>query len=239
MIRAAPAARLIDAWDAGAGQHAIDRALTLAGCYTDLDRHRLAGLSIGERDALLLRIRRLVAGDHIGGVCACEACGGQNEFDLDAAALPLPRPPPDGIVSVSLDGRIIRARLPNSFDLAAVTDSADEEQAVRALLRRCLGADPDLADVTLDDATMAALDSAMEAVEGTAALDIAFTCSACGAVNRAPLDIAGLLWIELAERVQQLVADVELLASHYGWSETDILAMTERRRSLYAERVRP
>jgi hypothetical protein len=78
----------------------------------------------------------------------------------------------------------------------------------------------------------------MEAAEGVAALDIAFACSACGAANRAALDIAGFLWVELSERVQRLIADVETLAGAYGWSEADILAMSDRRRSLYVDRVR-
>jgi hypothetical protein len=233
VIHPVAATRLIDAWDAGIGQHAIDRALTIAGCYTDLDRQRLSAMSIGERDALLLRIRRLICGDRLAGLCACVACGEQNEFDIDAGALPEPKPPPDGEITVSLGDRRLRARLPNSFDLAAVVDMADEEEATRVLVRRCL-----LADGELDEETVVAIDGAMEAAEGIAGLHVAFTCTACGAANRVPLDIAGFLWIELSEYVQRLIADVELLASCYGWSEADILAMSDRRRTLYAERVR-
>jgi hypothetical protein len=233
MIRAAPADRLIDAWDAGLIQHPVDRVLTVAGCYTDLDRPRLAALSIGARDALLLQIRRMVSGDRLPGVCACEACGERNEFDLDAAALPAPRPPPDGIVSVAFGERTVRARLPNSYDLAVVAGVSDEEEGARTIVRRCV-----LDDAAVDDDAMAALDRAMEEAEGIAALDIAFSCSACGTANSVPLDIGGFLWIELSERVERVIADVETLAARYGWREADILAMSDRRRSLYAERAR-
>jgi hypothetical protein len=233
MIRAAAATRLIEAWDAGVGQHPVDRALTIASCYTDLDRRQLAELSIGERDALLLEIRRLVAGDRLSGVCRCDACGEGNEFELDAAALPRPAAPPDRVVTTTVGERSLRARLPNSFDLAAVIDESDEGEATRIIVKRCL-----IDDAPLDDEVVDAVDRAMEAAEGVAAVAVNFACSACGAANRAPLDIAGFLWIELAERIARVVEDVDILASAYGWSEADILAMSERRRALYVERVR-
>lgn len=233
MIRQVAVARLIDAWDAGLVQHPVDRALTIAGCYTNLDRQRLAALSIGERDALLLKIRRLIVGDRLSGLCVCEACGERNEFDLDTSALPETNTPPDGIVNVPIAERVLRARLPNSLDLAAVVDTHDEADAARTIVQRCL-----LDEVPLDDHVVEAVDQAMEAAEGVAALDIGFTCSACGAANRTPLDIAGFLWTELSERVERVIADVDILASFYGWSEADILAMSDRRRALYVDRVR-
>jgi hypothetical protein len=232
MIRPA-ATRLIEAWDAGSRQNAVDRALTIAGCYTDLDRQRLAAMSIGERDALLLRIRRMMVGDRLAGLCACAMCGEQNEFDLDADALPEPSPPPDGLIAVKLGERTLHARLPNSFDLAAIADIPGEEEATRVLARRCV-----IDDEEVDDAMVTAIDSAMEAAEGIAGLEIGFTCATCVARNSAPFDIAGFLWIELCEQMQRLIADVELLAACYGWSEADILAMSDRRRTLYAERAR-
>ena len=233
MIREAAAARLIDAWDAGLVQHPVDRALTIARCYTDLDRRQLAALSIGERDALLLDIRRRLAGDRLAGICLCEACGEGNEFELDAAALPGRTAPPDGIVTATLGERTLRARLPNSFDLAAVVEAPDDDEATRIIVSRCL-----LDDAPLDEAAIGAVDRAMEAAEGVAAVAVNFACSACGAANRAPLDIASYLWVELAERIAHVIEDVEILASAYGWSEADILAMSERRRALYAERAR-
>lgn len=233
MIREAAAARLIDAWDMGLAQHPVDRALTIAGCFTDLDRSALAALSIGERDALLLEIRRLVAGDRLSGICRCETCGEGNEFELDAAALPRPDTPADRVVNATVGGRCLRARLPNSFDLAAVVDAPDEDEATRIIVKRCL-----LDDAPIDDELVGAIDRAMEASEGVAAVAVNFACSACGATNRAPLDIASFLWIELAEHIARVVEDVDILASAYGWSEADILAMSERRRALYVERVR-
>jgi hypothetical protein len=233
MIRMATATQLIDGWDAGLAQHPVDRALTIAGCFTDLDRHQLAALSIGERDALLLEIRRLVAGDRLAGICYCETCGEGNEFELDAADLPRSATPADRVITVVVGGRSLRARLPDSSDLAAVVDAPGEDEAIRIMVKRCL-----LDDEPVEDDEIDAIDRAMEAVEGVAALAVNFACSACGAANRAPLDIASFLWIEISERVARMIDAVEVLAAAYGWSEAEILAMPERRRSLYVERVR-
>ena len=233
MIREAAAARLIDAWDAALAQHPVDRALTIARCYTEFDRPQLAALSIGARDALLLEIRRRLAGDRLAGTCMCGTCGEGNEFELDAAALPAPIAPSDGIVTATVGERTLRARLPNSFDLAAVVEAPDEDEAARIIVRRCL-----LDDAPLDEAVIGAVDRAMEAAEGVAAVAVNFACSACGAANRVPFDIASFLWLEFAERIERVIEDVEILACAYGWSEADILAMSERRRARYVERVR-
>jgi hypothetical protein len=236
-VRLPGAERLLDLWDAARGQHPIDRALTIAQACTDLDRAALAQLSIGQRDALLIDLRRRFAGDRISGVCRCEMCSEANEFELDAAALPPPEPPSEGVVLVEVAGRAVRARLPNSIDLAAVVGITDEAEAARMILQRCLldRAPPDAP--SLGDGVVAALDRAMDAVEGAAGLEIAFACSACGAPNHAPFDIAAFLWAELTERAERLIDQVDALASAYGWSEAEILGLPERRRQVYVSRI--
>jgi hypothetical protein len=232
-VRQAAAARLIDAWEAAQSQHRIDRALTLAGCFTDLNRAELASLSLGELDAILVDIRRRVAGDLASGVAACESCGEPNEFTLNLATLPRPTPPPEGLIALVAKDRTIRARRATSYDLAAAAGEPDEDQAVRLIARRCLIDDDDVGDEVLG-----AFERDMEAREGPAALELSFVCCACGAAGRAPFDVFAFLWAEISRRAQALIEEVETLAFAYGWSEMDILAMPDRRRALYAERAR-
>jgi hypothetical protein len=236
-VRAPGPERLLDLWDAARGQHPIDRALTIAQACTDLDRAALAQLSIGQRDALLIDLRRRLAGDRMAGVCQCEMCSEANEFELDVAALPPPETPSEGVVAVEIAGGAVRARLPNSLDLAAVAGIADEAEAARVILQRCLLDCTPRKTSPLDDGIVAALDRAMEAVEGAAGLEIAFACSACGAPNRAPFDIAAFLWTELTTRAERLIDEVDALASAYGWSEAEILRLPERRRQIYMSRA--
>src|SRR5215471_1564521 len=164
-VRAAPAGQLIDAWDVGAAQHPIDRALTMAEVFTGLGRAELAALSLGERDALLVRIRRLLFGDRLEGVCVCDECHERSEFELDASTLPDATPPENGVITISTPNGPVHARLPNSLDLATIVNLADEENAAMTLAQRCL-----LDDVQLDTAIVSAMDSAMEEHEGVAGL---------------------------------------------------------------------
>ena len=52
-----------------------------------------------------------------------------------------------------------------------------------------------------------------------------------------PLDVPGLFWIELRSLARRLLSDVHELASRYGWSESEILGLSARRRRAYIERV--
>ena len=55
--------KILDVWEAGRQQHELDRALTLlAAAYPELSRDELADLTIGERDARLLRLRIFMFG---------------------------------------------------------------------------------------------------------------------------------------------------------------------------------
>jgi hypothetical protein len=51
------------------------------------------------------------------------------------------------------------------------------------------------------------------------------------------LDIARYLWDELDDWAQDLLAEVDVLARHYAWSERDILSLTPIRRQFYLDLV--
>ena len=68
-------------------------------------------------------------------------------------------------------------------------------------------------------------------------MNLALDCPACGAHWQSVFDIVTFLWGEIEDWAQRLLYDVHLLASAYGWSERDIVAMTPRRRRMYLEMV--
>jgi hypothetical protein len=53
-----------------------------------------------------------------------------------------------------------------------------------------------------------------------------------------PVDVGEFFWEEIASYARGLIEDVDALASRYGWSERDILALPERRRRRYLDHVR-
>jgi len=67
------------------------------------------------------------------------------------------------------------------------------------------------------------------------ALDVC--CPACGQEDVADFDIASYLWNKIEQRAHHLLDDIHQLAQSYGWSETDILALSETRRAAYISKV--
>ena len=63
-------------------------------------------------------------------------------------------------------------------------------------------------------------------------------CPDCGASTTADVDVTGLLTDRVADQAQRVFLDVADLASAYGWSEPQILALPEPRRRAYLELAR-
>ncbi|MFD0428254.1 hypothetical protein ACFQ60_09340 [Streptomyces zhihengii] len=64
---------------------------------------------------------------------------------------------------------------------------------------------------------------------------LSIACPECGEATPAELDITSYLWTELDTWARDLLLDVHLLASAYGWSEPEILALSPTRRRYYLE----
>ena len=77
----------------------------------------------------------------------------------------------------------------------------------------------------------------MAKLDPLATVELEFLCPGCGAVCPAAFDIASFLWAEVDTAARSAVEDVHTLASAYGWSEEEVLALSPGRRRLYLEFV--
>ncbi|MGW1748639.1 T4 family baseplate hub assembly chaperone [Streptomyces sp. NPDC002092] len=232
------AAELLAAWEAGLGQAPVGRALLLhRTARPDVDTGRLPQLPVGEREADLFALRRALFGERMQVRLECAACGADMEFDLDAGELAQSLGSAgDSVVRVRQDGWDIEFRLPGVADLQAAARSADPRAA---LFARCL------VSATHDGTAAAAgelpvpvqrrIAEAVEAADPGADLVIDVACPECGEATRAELDIASYLWTELDAWARDVLLDVHLLATAYGWSEPEILALSPTRRRYYLE----
>ena len=66
---------------------------------------------------------------------------------------------------------------------------------------------------------------------------LALTCSECSLEWEATFDIVTFLWTEVDGWARRTLFEVHLLASAYGWRESDILALSAPRRRFYLEAV--
>ncbi|HEV8250448.1 MAG TPA: hypothetical protein VGQ15_10790 [Gaiellaceae bacterium] len=215
------AAATLDLWQEAEGRDPVARSLALAAASGG-SADEVAALPVGRRDALLLELH---AGAALEATAACPACGEQAEFSVDTQAL-LARNAeaidPAPVASVSW-------RSPDSRDVAAAASAGDAQAAERILLERCVGAGE------LEPEARAAVARAMAEADPLAELLVELFCPACGEEFVADLDVAAFVWAGLRARARRLLFEVDVLARAYGWSEADVLALDERRRTAYLE----
>jgi len=246
MMRALSASQLLDVWERGRAQQSAQRALTLlsaASPQTPLDI--LAERSIGHRDAALLTLREWTFGSKLASVATCPACSERLEFSFDVTdILVSPDSEPAGVLSLSAADYDLRFRLPNSNDLAALTDpgcGGDADTASHRLLERCLlDAQQGGKQQRVDELPADVIDAIVERIaeaDPQADVQLALSCPACEHKWKATFDIVTYFWSEIDAWVQRTLREVHSLASAYGWREADILAMSAWRRRFYLQTV--
>jgi hypothetical protein len=233
-MQGSPEARVLALWEAAAECAPLLRTLTLAAAG-GAPHSDVADLSIGHRDAYLLALRQECFGPTFACVVNCPECGAELEMELTAADLAV-RGGDRDCATVTVDGADIEFRAVTSRDLLAV---ADRPAARRELIHRCItSAQPGDAD-SLSEPTLEALSAAMSALDPQADVDVEIDCAVCDHHWSAPFDIAGYLWSELHAHALRILRDVHELASLYGWSESDVLAVSPTRRRRYLEMATP
>lgn len=231
--------RLLEIWELGRNQHPLDQALTiLSAVSTEQSRKELAELSIGQRDRLLLALRERLFGKTLNCDGTCPVCNKPVEISFSTHDIQTRAPEQKG-AELTLDDYQIGYRLPNSFDLAAVTDCANDDNARKILIERCLvkimhNGMPINAD-QLPEEMIGKTEQVISQQDPQSEILLDLNCPECGSQWQVLFDIAAFLWIEIAVKAKRLLQDVHILAHAYGWTETDILKLSDTRRQIYLE----
>jgi hypothetical protein len=232
-----------------ARQRAAPSALTtsrlLAACLVGLDGavvsdHLVRQLLVGDRDYLILALRRLTLGDRFQGVLPCPACDARMDIGFSADEIPIERRP-QPVIEHTLEvgppaepARTIRFRLPTGGDQEAVL-GLDLPAAVDDLLQRCIVDD---GGATLSAADREAIAAAMDRLAPQVDLELELTCPECGHGFEAPFDLTTFFFHEMAIDGAQLLQETHALALAYHWSERDILSLARDRRRAYLSLLR-
>lgn len=231
--------RLLEIWEQGQNQHPLDQALTiLTATSGSQSRKELAELNIGQRDRLLLALRERFFGKILHCDGTCPACDKPVEISFSTHDIQT-RPPEQQKTELIMGNYQIGYRLPNSFDLAAVTACTNENSAKKILIERCLVKILHNGKlITADELPNEIIDKTEQVIseqdpQSEILLDL--NCPECGSQWQVLFDIATFLWTEIAVKAKRLLQDVHALARAYGWSETDILKLSDNRRQIYLE----
>ncbi len=239
---AAPAtADLLALWERAAQAAPLERDEALLGAMLESPP-----ASLGARHAALLGLRSQLFGQRQLLRCHCPHCSEVSEFAIDCDALARTLLPADDAGQpqrLEAQGWHIEFRLPTAADLrAAASLATDDDGFVQALLQRCVtrceqGKGVPCAPQELPAPVAAALSQRMEELEPGASVRFDLSCPHCAQSWLAPMDVGGVLWSELQARAERLLLEVDALARAYGWSETEVLALSPLRRAAYLQLV--
>lgn len=243
-MRTPTASELLNVWE-----HALDAPSVMRGMWLlqlaeeDGDGRAWGDLSLGERDAKLLQLHARLFGRSLEGVATCPACQSRVEVTLDSRQLQLSSPEDEAVGGVlELHSRerdmLIRFRRVNCADLIVMQQCGDIPDARRLLMDRCvieIGGRDAVEITRLPANVQAELAAAMAAADPQADLQLDCVCPECTHGWQPLFDIAAFLWQALHAWALRLLRDVDTLARAYHWSESDILAMSPRRRQAYLE----
>jgi hypothetical protein len=221
---------LLRLWEQAEGLPPLERALSLAA-GTGGDPAALRSAPFGRTNEGLLAFRELLEGSSLEAKASCPACAAVVEFTVDADAL---RRQPVGPASAreSTGELLVDWRAPTPEDLMAV---AAEDVPDQALRERCLTVSP--AGMEVPAELVAQVEEAMAAADPLAEVLALLTCPECGVGFESDLDVGAFVWAELDARAKRLLHEVDTLARSYGWTEAEVLALSERRREAYLQMV--
>jgi hypothetical protein len=231
------AVEILDAADrirSGAG---LERGLALAALGAASDRP-LEDLPLGALHERVLAVREALSGPALIATATCPSCGELVEFELAVDALRTRHP--DG----PTEGRFRSGDIEVSWRVPTVADlqsAAEEADAGTALRERCLaafrGSEPiAMADIPSD--ALAEAEAAMAAADPLAELLVALECPACRTGFDADVDPIAFVGVELGAASARILRGIHDIATVYGWSEADILALPDGRREAYLALIR-
>lgn len=202
----------------------LARCLERLGPFQPVPQDAVRALTAGDREALLLQLRRVTFGERLECVVTCPDpdCGERMDLDLRVGDLLLEsyddaRP--------EHEAGAVRFRLPTGADLEAAAEAAGDglDRAERLLLERCLVAgEPD-----------SRIDDLMAELDPQADLELVVACPACGRELTVVFDAGEFLAREVGLGRDALLREIHLLALHYHWPESELMAMTAGRRRRY------
>lgn len=241
-MRALSTRELLDVWERGlARTHERWALLLLEAACPESPPEELERLSVGERDARLLSLREWAFGGGFTSLAACPACAEQLELSFAAQDVRAPPPSGTGPFRLSVGKHELEFRLPDSLDLLAVSAHADVDNARQELFERCLcvarSAGAEVSAVALPSEVVDAVSEEMDRLDPQGNVRLNVACPRCGHGWQALFDICSYLRSELDSWARRLLWEVHLLATAYGWRESDTLALSPRRRRLYVEMV--
>ena len=244
-MRPLTTSELLTIWEYGLDKPLLEKTLLLLGKACDVKDYReLGNISIGDRDARLLLLRRWMFGDRMQYVSACPHCKEKVEWEANSTQLQI-QPISNDLFAkktpVELRDYSIEMRLPNSNDIRGIAFQNNTQNAEMSLLKNCLTEirqqQKPIAFEQLPKEVLQEIIQKMAETDPQADVTMQPECPNCKTVWEAPFDIMSFLWAEINSWAQKTMREIFLLAKAFSWPEREILNLTPRRRQLYLQMI--
>jgi hypothetical protein len=215
-----------------------------------ITRTQILDLSMGDRELLLLLVRRQLFGNIMQCVLKCPSCDENLDVELKVDDLIVESNAEQQIRYEELieveDTRFrVIFHLPTAGDVEkALRHTAYIADAARTLARECIDSvsrvsnEPGSTQEEKEewpDSVFRKISARIEQLDPQAEIELQSKCPACGNEFKQPVDPGGYLVRELAARQRVKYQEVHELARAYHWSEAEILRMGSRKRQIYLD----
>lgn len=241
-MRVLTAEELLQVWEVALTLPPLERPIALVAACEGTTREEAAELTIGQRDAILLELRERTFGSRLVAFATCPNCNEKLEMafhvqDFTAGETVNSKEK----LIVELDGFHVRFRVPNSTNLQALAGEQDLGAARKKLLSLCIQtAQKDNVPIAPDQLpphVVRAIVEQMEQADPQANVFLSLSCPVCAHQWELPFDIGSFFWKEIEAWAHRVLNDVHILASTYGWKESEILSLSAGRRQLYLDLI--
>jgi hypothetical protein len=199
-----------------------------------VDTEQVEALCVADRQFLMLRLAAMLDGEQMWLKLRCGKCHALFDVDIRRCDLPVKEAGQGYPIStIQLNDMAVRVRVPSGKDQHKI-ENLDEAEAMRLLLQQCIesvdGGSLDKAIIdALGKSEIDAIDDALDELSPAVCNQILVTCPECKKDQQAELDhyqISGM-------NNHYFHDEIHTLASHYHWSEAEILGLPQSRRRLY------
>jgi len=236
-MRALSNAEVLTLWEDGRRLHSLDRGLLAIRALGLESEGDAADWPLGRRNQALAEVHRDCFGPQLQGWTECSHCAEKLEFQIDCHSL-IARQRCANPDSVTVRGRAFRP--PTSRDLARVAGELDSEAAAQLLMRSCLlgeGSEDCVPAAEWTSIDCEELSIRVAEADPLVEILLSFECPVCKTAREHALDLPEFIWAQLEGVAKRILYEIHILASAYGWTEEQILALSDSRRSLYLQMV--
>ncbi len=217
----------------------LERVATFGSITEKLDLHEtVRHLTVGDRVALILQVRKATFGDKLESVLNCPACKERLSLELSVNSLLQP---------LNYEAKMeyplkfkkfsIKVRPASGADLEALTENCSASNLLEQLIRSCIVTSQPPLPKKLSAEFQRAISSRLEEIDTQADTVLNLNCPNCNHSFRAPFDAENYFFEENAGRYKQLEREVHWIALHYHWNESAILSLPVTKRKRYIDLI--